>query len=125
MQIFGMQKVAANPSLHCVLHIIALQILAAIPCTQVCEEVVLQDAGELHQRVGVDPWARKDEIDVVAVATESLGQPRDLDPFLCHLFFDEIADMNCVLSHERRKLNYSGKNTIIVIRRLSPLLVLI
>ena len=45
-----------------------LLLLLAVGAAQVCEEVVAEDLGELHQRVRVNPLAGKDEIDVVAVA---------------------------------------------------------
>ena len=45
-----------------------LLLLLLVGAAQVCEEVVVEDLGELHQGVRVNPLAGEDEIDVVAVA---------------------------------------------------------
>ena len=85
--------------LLCVLPIISLQILAMVQCAQVCEEIVIEDAGELHQRVGVNPAARKDEIDIVAVAIQLLGQPCCTDSLSGHFRLDDFADVIFAVVH--------------------------
>ena len=50
------------------LYIPQAALLFLVGPAQVGEEVVVEDLGELHQRVRVNPLAGEDEIDVVAVA---------------------------------------------------------
>ena len=48
---------------------------------------MFQYLGYFHKGFGVNPRAREDEIDIVAVAAQLSCQPRGFDTFsICHLF---------------------------------------
>ena len=64
-----------------------------MPRAQNREEIVAEDARQLHQRAGVNPRSGEDEIDVVAVAAQLLRKPRHLDALLHHHLLDVPADM--------------------------------
>ena len=64
-----------------------------VQLTQLLKEVVLEDKGQLHQCVRVNPLTGEDEIDVVAVAAQLLCNPRHFNTFLCHYLPDVFADM--------------------------------
>ena len=66
---------------------------------------MIENAGKFHQRVGVNPTAREDEIDVVAVAVQLLGQPRHFDTLSCHFRFDNFADIVFAVVHVIRFVN--------------------
>ena len=59
----------------------------------------IEDLGELEQRVGVDPAAGEDQIDVVAVAAQLLRYPRHLDALLGHHLPDNMSYMRGLITH--------------------------
>ena len=71
----------------------------AVGAAQVGAKVVVEDLGELHQRVRVNPLAGEDEIDVVAVAAQLLRQPRHLDPLPDYLPTDDLPYVQTLFAH--------------------------
>ena len=73
--------------------------MTLIHLAQVGEEVVLKNSGNIHQRVGVDPTARKDEIDIVAVTAQLLRYPRDFDTLLGYYIPDVLSYVRSLFTH--------------------------
>ena len=72
---------------------------------QVGEEVVVKDLGKLHQRIRVNPLTGEDDIDIVAVATQSLRQPRHLDSLLGHYPTNDLSYVQTLISHRSTVCN--------------------
>ena len=76
-----------------------LRLPSPVQLAQVGEEVVIEDLGELQQRVSVYPAAGEDQIDVVAVTAKLLRHPRHLDALLGHHLPDNMPYMRGLFTH--------------------------
>ena len=74
-----------------------------VGAAQVGEEVVVEDLGELHQRVRVNPLAGEDEIDVVAV-------DRNTTIFSDRLEWAKMGEKNSIWFCGVRNILYSVAN---------------
>lgn len=66
---------------------------------QITEKVVAQGGGDFHQCFGVDPAAGVDEIHVVAMAPQLLGQPYGAPALPFHFLTDALANMYLLVFH--------------------------